>query len=204
MSATLGEAARRGVGFVIKDRLRNRAVLLLSSFVCAVLVLLVIVGPWLAPYSPSETDVLNANAGMSSAHWLGTDDLGRDILSRILVGARPSLIAAALVVVFAAAFGTLLAIVSVWFGGWVDSVIMRFANVLFAIPSLLIAVLAVAIFKPGLTAPVIALAIATSPYFARVGRSVALTERNKPYVEACVPWTYSKTPSSSRRFWASR
>lgn len=175
---------------------REDPVLALSACVCVIVILLIVIGPLLAPYSPSQTDILGANQGFSSAHWLGTDDIGRDILSRLLYGVRPSLIGSALVVVFAAVFGTLMAMVSAWYGGAVDSGIMRFANILFAVPGILIAVVAVAIFSPGLTAPVIALGIAYSPYFARVGRAILLQERHKPYVEASLLAGFSV-----RRIW---
>ena len=164
---------------------RRDPLLILCSCICIVLVFLVLIGPLLAPYPPNQINILAIDQGVSSSHWLGTDDLGRDILSRLLYGARPSLIGAALVVLFATSLGTFLAIASVWFGGWIDRGIMRFANVLFAIPSILIAIVGVAILGPGLTAPVIALSIAYSPYFARIGRAAALPEREKPYIEAC-------------------
>jgi peptide/nickel transport system permease protein len=164
---------------------RRDPLLVLCSCICAVLVFVVLFGPLLAPYPPNQISILAVNQGVSGSHWLGTDDLGRDILSRLLYGARPSLVGAAFVVVFATSFGTFLAIVSVWYGGWVDRGIMRFANVLFAIPSILIAIVGVAILGPGLTAPVLALSVAYSPYFARIGRAAALPEREKPYIEAC-------------------
>lgn len=166
--------------------LRKDPVFVLSGCVLGLVVLMVVVGPLLAPYSPAQTNILNANQGLSSSHWLGTDEIGRDVLSRLLYGARPSLIGAGLIALFGAGLGTAVAIVSVWFGGWTDRILMRFMNILFAIPSLLYAVVAVAVFGVGLTAPIIALAVAYSPYFARVGRSVALQERNKAYVDACV------------------
>jgi peptide/nickel transport system permease protein len=175
---------RLSLGTRMSSALREDPILVVSAGVCAVLVLLVLFGPLLAPYSPSQTGILNTNQGWSTAHWLGTDSLGRDILSRLLYGARPSLIGAALVVVFGASFGTFMAIVSAWYGRWLDATVMRFANILFAVPSILVAIVAVAVFHPGLTAPVIALALAYSPYFARVGRAIALQERNKPYIEA--------------------
>ena len=159
-------------------------ILVISAVVCVAIVLLVVFGPLLSPYSPSQTDILNSNAPSSGAHLLGTDDLGRDILSRLLYGARLSLIGPALVVVLAATLGTLMAIASAWYGGWTDSGLMRFANILFAVPGILLAIVAVAIFSPGIVAPILALGIAYSPYFARVGRAILMQERGKPYVEA--------------------
>lgn len=186
MSEVALQPARKPLGARITSELRQDPILVLAGCVFGLVVLVVLVGPLFAPYSPNQINILAANQGLSSSHWLGTDEVGRDILTRLLYGARPSVIGAALVTVFGALLGTFLAIVSVWFGGWLDGVLMRLVNVLFAIPSLLFAIVAVAIFGVGLTAPVIALAIAYSPYFARVGRSVALQERHKAYVDACL------------------
>lgn len=129
--------------------------------------------------------MLAAGRSASAQHWLGTDSLGRDILSRLLYGARLSLLGPALVVTVATVAGTTLAIASVWYGGWFDRAITRLSDVLFAFPGLLFAVLAVALFGSGLTAPVTALAIAYTPYLTRIVRSVAYRERNLPYIEAC-------------------
>jgi len=158
--------------------------LVVASAVCLALVVLAMIGPWLAPYSPSAITP-NANQGFSSQHLLGTDTLGRDILSRLLVATRLSLLGPALVVLTSTTLGTALAIASAWFGGWFDRIVSRVVAVLFAFPSMLFAVLAVAVFGQGLIAPVIALSIAYIPYFARIGRTVALRERYLPYIEAC-------------------
>lgn len=153
---------------------------------CVALVALAIFGPMLAPYDPSQTDILNRDLGSSPQHLLGTDSLGRDLLSRILVGARLSLISPAIVVFVATTVGTAIAIAGVWFGGWFDRVVSRVTAVLFAFPSLLVAVLAVAVFGAGLIAPITAIAIVYIPYIARIVRSVALRERHMPYIDACL------------------
>ncbi|MFJ8025410.1 ABC transporter permease [Streptomyces sp. NPDC096311] len=137
-----------------------------------------------APHSPSATDILGANLTASGDHLLGTDPLGRDIYSRLLYGARLSLLGPAIVVCAATLFGTSLAIASAWWGGRLDRVIARGVDVLFAFPALLVAILAVAIFGHGLWAPVVALAIAYTPYLARVVRTVAVRERSLPYIDA--------------------
>jgi peptide/nickel transport system permease protein len=165
--------------------------LLAMGIVCAALVLAAILAPVLAPYSPSQTDILNQNLGPSSAHLLGTDALGRDILSRLLYGARLSLLGPALVTIIAATAGTTLAIASVWVGGALDRAVSRMLDVLFAFPGLIVAVLAVAIFGQGLLAPVLALSVAYLPYVARVVRSVALRERHMAYIDACRSLGYS-------------
>lgn len=173
---------RRGVA---RRRVTQDKVLLLSGSVCFLIILLGIVGPLVAPNNPLQTDILAANEGPSSEHLFGTDQLGRDLFSRILAGARLSLLGPALVVAASTVLGTSLAMVSAWFGRGTDRSIARVLDVLFAFPGLLFAILTVAVFGQGFWAPVVALSIAYMPYMARVSRSVAVRERNLPYVEAC-------------------
>jgi peptide/nickel transport system permease protein len=156
---------------------------------CATFIVIIVVvaalAPWIAPHDPNQVDILAAHEGPSAAHLLGTDALGRDLLSRLIYGARLSLLGPALIVLIATVVGTTLAILSAWMGGWFDGVTSRVLDILFAFPGLIFAILAVAIFGTGLVAPVIALSIAYLPYDARVLRSVALRERNLPYIQAC-------------------
>ena len=155
-----------------------------ASFICLI-VAIAVLAPAIAPYDPNQVDILQANEGPSAQHLLGTDSLGRDLLSRLMWGARLSLIGPALIVVIATVAGTAVAIAAAWFGGWFDSVTSRVLDILFAFPGLIFAVLAVALFGPGLLAPVIALSIAYLPYDGRVLRSVAIRERQLPYIQAC-------------------
>jgi peptide/nickel transport system permease protein len=184
MSLTASEI-RVGVGRRANRMRMDDRVLATAGTVCLLLILAAILAPVLAPYDPSQTNILQPNQGFSSAHLLGTDALGRDILSRLLYAARLSLLGAGLVVAVSTAIGTGLAIWSVWIGGASDRVVSRLFDILFAFPGLLFAVLAVAIFGQGLIAPVLALSIAYVPYVGRVVRSVALRERNLAYVDAC-------------------
>lgn len=154
----------------------------------AVLILLVLaaaLAPLIAPYPPDQTNILLANAPPSAAHLLGTDALGRDILSRLIYGARLSLLGPALIITLATTAGVTLAISAVWLGGWYDLVVGRVLDLLFAIPGLLVAIIAVAVLGTGLTAPVLALSLAYTPYIARVLRSSALRERHLAYIESC-------------------
>jgi len=173
------------------DRGRRDYVLILLVALIGLIVAAAILAPWLAPYPPNQTDILNTNAAPSASHLLGTDALGRDIFSRLLYGARLSLLGPALIIVFATVAGVFLAISSVWIGGWYDLVISRFLDLLFAIPGLLVAILAVAVIGPGLLAPVLALSVAYTPYIARVLRSVALRERQLAYIESSTLIGYS-------------
>ena len=152
------------------------------------ILLLVVLGalsaPLIAPYDPTIGSVTQRYLGPSAAHLLGTDQAGRDIFSRLLWGARSSLIGPLIVVCVTAALGTLIALTSVWWGGAVDSLLSRLLDLLFAFPNLLLAMLAIAVFGPGLLTAAFALAIAYIPYTARVIRSTALRERNLPYVRS--------------------
>ncbi len=141
-------------------------------------------GPWIAPYDPAELYTGDVNGIGSLAHPFGTDDVGRDILSRVLAGARTSVIAPIAVVALSTVLGSALAIIAAWFGGAVRGVIARIVDVIFAIPGLVLAVLAVAMFGKGVLAPVIALSIAYIPVVARLTQTAASRELGKPYIAA--------------------
>lgn len=149
-----------------------------------IIAMVALLGPWMAPYDANELYAGPINGAPSLEHPFGTDDLGRDILSRVLVGAAPSVFAPAVVVVLSTLLGVGLALIAAWFGGWVSGGIARLVDVIFAIPGLVIAVLAVTIFGKGLVAPVIALAIAYIPIIARLTRTAASRELAKPYIAA--------------------
>ena len=171
--ATAAPAERRP-----KDKL-----LIVSALICALVALVAAFGVFIAPYSPNQTDVLSASLGPSGQHWFGTDGIGRDIFSRAVNGARISFAGAGIIVLGSAFFGTALAIFAAWNGGWVDRALNRVLNVMFAVPGILVAVLASAVFGAGFWAPVIALTIVYVPFYARVVRSAAVQECAMPYIE---------------------
>jgi peptide/nickel transport system permease protein len=180
-------AAPDGRLLAIRDRARRvDPLLIIAATVCVLLGALAVFGPLVAPHSPSETSILQANQGASAEHLLGTDSLGRDLFSRILTGARLSLAGPLLVVTISTVAGTTLAISGVWIRGPFERVSVRAIDVMFAFPSLLFAILAVAVFGEGFIAPVLALSVAYTPFMARVVRSVARRERDMPYVDACL------------------
>lgn len=160
----------------------------LAGWVClaivAVAVLLALLGPVLAPHDPNAVDLSYANVGPISGHPLGFDGAGRDVLSRLMVGARSTLLGAALVTLLAVAVGSFLAVTTAWFGNRIDTAVSTVLDVLFAFPGILLAVLAAAVFGAGLLAAGLALAIAYSPYLARVLRGAALKERAMAYIAA--------------------
>jgi peptide/nickel transport system permease protein len=148
-------------------------------------VLLAVFGPLLAPQDPDASNLIDQFVGPAAGHPLGFDSQGRDLLSRILTGARTSMAGPFLVVVVSMGAGTVLAIAAAWAGGWVDAVISTVLDILFAFPAILLGVLAAAVFGAGLTAPTLALGIAYTPYIARVLRGAALRERAREYIAAC-------------------
>lgn len=150
----------------------------------AVVVLVAVFAPWIAPYDPNAVDLGNALAGPSSDHLLGVDASGRDTFSRLVLGARTSLLGPLGVVAFSTLAGVAIGTAAAWRGGWLDSVLSRSTELVFAFPGMLLAILIISVYGEGLLAPVIALAIAYLPYVSRLTRSLVLAERARPYVEA--------------------
>ncbi|WP_022891680.1 ABC transporter permease [Agromyces subbeticus] len=163
---------------------RSSTTFAVSAVFLSAVTVAAILAPVVAPYDPNHVDLLNFQAGPSTAHWLGTDSLGRDILSRMIYGARTALLAPLLVVVFSTVVGILLGLLAGWRGGWIDAVLGRAFDVVFAFPALLLAIMAVALFGKGLVGPVIAMSIAFTPFVARLTRTLVASERSRPYVAA--------------------
>jgi peptide/nickel transport system permease protein len=156
--------------------------------ICLALVILVVtaavLAPWLAPHDPNVVDLGSALAGNSADHPLGMDAAGRDTLSRLLLGARTSLLGPLEVVAFSTLAGVAVGTAAAWRGGRLDSVLSRSTELVFAFPGMLLAILIISVYGEGLLAPVIALAIAYLPYVSRLTRSLVLAERSRPYVSA--------------------
>ena len=181
---SVAQIARASVPGAARRAARRDWVLVLALACLGIVVIAALFGPWLAPYDPDQLYVGPVNGAPSAAHPFGTDDVGRDILSRVLVGAAASVFAPIVVVLLSTAMGLALALAGAWFGGWLSGGIARLVDVIFAIPGLVIAVLAVAIFGKGLAAPVVALSIAYIPVVARLSQTAAARELAKPYMAA--------------------
>jgi len=163
---------------------RNRLAML-GLFIVLALVLLAVLAPWIAPYSPTVGDLGSSRLlPPSSTHWLGTDDQGRDILSRLLHGSRVTLFVVLLVAVLAAPIGLLVGTVAGYAGGWVDAVLMRITDIFLAFPRLILALAFVAALGPGIENAVIAIAITSWPPYARIARAETLTIRQADYISA--------------------
>jgi peptide/nickel transport system permease protein len=157
---------------------------LACAAVIAALAAIAIFGPAIAPRDPNAVDLLHSFAGPSLSHPLGTDDTGRDLLSRLIVGSRTSMLGPLLVVTMSVSLGVPLALASAWIRGPADALISRLLDVLFAFPGVLLAILAISLFGAGLPSAVVALGLAHMPYIARVTRAAAIRERELPYVAA--------------------
>jgi len=159
----------------------------LGLVVFTLTVLIALVAPWIAPHPP---ELQYKDAFLKAPSWLGgdprfllgTDAIGRDILSRLIHGARYSLVIGAAVVAMSLAAGITLGLLAGYFRGWVDVVIMRIMDIILAFPSLLLALVLVAILGPGLENAMLAIALVLQPHFARLVRGAVLAERNREYV----------------------
>ncbi|HEX4023045.1 MAG TPA: ABC transporter permease [Acidobacteriaceae bacterium] len=150
-----------------------------------VFVLMALLAPWLAPYDPSAIHLLSRLQPPSAAHWFGTDELGRDILSRVIYGARISMIVATSVVSMALFLGLILGGIAGYYGGWLDTVLnVLLMNTFLALPGLLLAIAFVAFLGPGMGNLILALSITGWVGYARLVRAQVLAVREREYVEA--------------------
>ncbi len=166
-----------------QDLFRNKSAAV-GLLIVAVIGITAVVGPSLAPYDPLIPAPLDRLQGMSSEHVLGTDSLGRDIFSRIIYGSRISLMIGAISVAISLLPGTLLGLLAGYFGGWLDSLIMRIMDILLAFPAILLAIFITAILGPNLTNTMIAVGIVYIPHYARIVRSSVLSLKQQLFVQA--------------------
>lgn len=156
---------------------------LVGLVVAGLWILIAITAPWIAPFDPLSQGAARF-LPPSSDHWFGTDELGRDVFSRVLHGARVSLPLAILLVVLAGTIGSVLGAVAGFFGGWIDGLIMRLTDLVFAFPTIILAMVVVAVLGPGLLNAVLAVAMVAWPSYARVVRSLVLAARQAEYVDS--------------------
>jgi peptide/nickel transport system permease protein len=154
-----------------------------SAAVLAAVAVIAVAAHWLVPYGINDVDVPSALQSPSGAHWLGTDELGRDVLSRVLVAVQASMEVAVVSVAFALVVGVTIGVIAGYRGGWVDTVFMRVVDVMFAFPVLLLALAIVAILGPGVTTTMLAIGVVYTPIFARVARASTLSVRVEPFVQ---------------------
>jgi peptide/nickel transport system permease protein len=155
-----------------------------GTAVLGVFVLMAVFAPYLAPYNPLQQHLPQKFAGPSLAHPFGQDELGRDILSRVIYGARISLTAGLAAVALATVVGTLVGLTAGYLGRWPDSLLMRLMDVLLAFPSILLAIVIVSVLGPSLPNAMLAIGIVFIPQIARVVRSAVISVRERDYIEA--------------------
>ncbi|MDR3433190.1 MAG: glutathione ABC transporter permease GsiD [Rouxiella aceris] len=166
-------------------RFAKQHIALVAGVFVLLLIAAAILAPWLVPFDAENYfDYDRLNDGPSLIHWLGVDSLGRDIFSRILMGARISLAAGVLSVILGAIIGTVLGLLAGYYEGWWDRLTMRICDVLFAFPGILLAIAVVALMGNGMTNVIIAVAIFSIPAFARLVRANTLVLKNLTYIES--------------------
>jgi ABC-type dipeptide/oligopeptide/nickel transport system permease subunit len=158
----------------------------IGAVIVLVVALVALSAPWLAPLPFDETDLLNTWGPADAVNWLGTDKLGRDIASRLIIGARVSLTVALSVVAITLAVGVVAGMLAGYFGGWVDTLIMRVVDVVLAFPEVVLAILVAAILGPGIGTVIIALSLVWWPGIARLTRSLVLVQKQELYVDAAI------------------
>jgi peptide/nickel transport system permease protein len=147
-------------------------------------VVLAVLAPWISPHDPVEQDIFNKLASPSSKYWLGTDYLGRDILSRLLHGARYSLIIGIVATFMAMIVGSIIGILAGYYGGRFDLFTMQVMDILLAFPSLILGLIIVAMLGPSLTNIIIAIALTSIPSFARIARAPTIAVKEREFIEA--------------------
>lgn len=165
-------------------RLRRSKTAVAGLVIVGVYLFLALCGPWLAPYDPYFQDLNLSYLRPCMDHWLGCDEFGRDILSRILYGARVSLVIQFWAVMISLVIGTFLGSVSGYFGGRIDEVVMRLMDIMMAFPGILLALAIVAILGPSLTNLIVAIGINSVPGFSRVARGAVISVKKNDYVTA--------------------
>ena len=180
-------AEERGVFARIKRVFGKDRLALIGASLIVLMLILAIFGQWIAPYPEQGmgvTNVGNRNMPPSAENWLGTDQVGRDVLSRIIMGAAPALSVALGVVALAALIGIPLGAIAGYRGGWLDNLLMRITEVFQAFPPMLLAMVMVALLGPSLMNAGIALSISWWPWYARLIRAETRSLRDRPFVEA--------------------
>lgn len=170
-------------GAMLRALLRHKGGLF-GVAVVALFIFLALFGRFVSPYDANTSDFAATLTGPSARHLFGTDELGRDTLSRVISGSGIAVAVAMLSVAIALAAGVVIGVVAGYFGGWIDTILNRSQDVLFAFPTLLLAIIIVAVLGPGLVNAIIAIAIVYTPRFARIARASALTVRSAEYLDA--------------------
>ncbi|ASY30987.1 glutathione ABC transporter permease GsiD [Taylorella equigenitalis] len=168
-----------------KRKFKKQTPAIIAGLFILFIVVIAILAPWIVPYDPENFfDYDKLNQPPSWEHWMGVDSLGRDIMSRIIMGARISLAAGFISVALGMIFGTVLGLLAGYYEGWIDRLVMRLSDVLLAFPGILLAIGVIAVLGPSMLNVIIAVAVFSVPTFARLVRGNTLSLKNMTYVEA--------------------
>ncbi|WP_036225155.1 ABC transporter permease [Mesoaciditoga lauensis] len=170
--------------FTIMRRIRKNKMAIFGTYIVLAFVGIAIFAPWISPYNPTAQDYTVSLQGPTWAHPFGTDIYGRDVLSRVIYGARISLGISFVAVLVSVIIGTILGAIAGYFGGALDEIIMRTFDVFLAFPTILLAIAIIAILGPGMVNIAIAIAVYSIPQFARVSRGTVVSVKANEYVEA--------------------
>jgi peptide/nickel transport system permease protein len=176
--------ARLGRFYGVLRALLANPLAVAGAAIVLVLIVMALFAPFIATHSSTAQDLPMRLMPPSAVNWMGTDELGRDIWSRVVFGARITLVIVLLVAVLAAPLGLILGAVAGYFGGWIDTILMGITDIFLSMPKLILALAFVAALGPGIQNAIIAIAIATWPGYARIARAETLTIRNSEYVSA--------------------
>lgn len=166
------------------ERFRHNRTALAGLALISVLAILAVIVHWIAPYDPAGQNLLHRLQGPSSSFWLGTDDLGRDVLSRMLYGIRISLTVGLVAVGISVLIGTTLGIISGYFGGWVDSLIMRLVDIMLCFPTFFLILLIIAFLEPNIYNVMAVIGLTSWPGLTRLVRAETLSIRQRDYIQA--------------------
>lgn len=192
-----GKKRRNSQFWLTLGRLKRNHLAMVGLVIIVVMIILALLAPYISPYPYEAADFKNRYATPSAEHWFGTDELGRDIFSRLLYGSRYSLRIGLISVAISAIGGIFFGAIAGYFGGAVDNIIMRLLDVLQAMPGIVLAIAISAALGPGLTNSVIALSISSIPGYARMTRASILNVRKMEYLEAAT----SINCSNARIIW---
>jgi peptide/nickel transport system permease protein len=176
---TVESPARRAL-----RRLKRRKGAIVGLAVIVLFVVVAMFAPWIAPYDPAAQSWSAVRKAPSLAHWLGTDDVGRDVLARVLFGARASLLAGVISVAIALSIGVPLGLIAGYAGGWIDAILSRITDAMLAVPFLILAIALAAFLGPSLGNAMIAIGVTTTPIFIRLTRGQVMMVKVEDYVEA--------------------
>ena len=177
--------SRLGQSYLSWLRLKRNPLAMIGLTITVMLILMAVFAPYLAPHDPIAQELARRLLPPGTpGNWLGTDDFGRDILSRIIFGSRITLYIVLLVILTAPVVGLIIGTVAGYFGGWTDEILMRITDIFLAFPKLILALALVAVLGPGMENAVLAIALTSWPPYARVARAETLTVRNSDYIAA--------------------